>query len=75
MPNAGEYKWLLQGKGSQIHINIIKQLLNSLIVRYEELVTPRFVLSASACHCHEKAYSFSISCFVSEIFRFLKHAK
>ena len=42
-----KYKWLLQEKGSQIQ-KIIKQLLNSVLVRYEELLRPRFVLSASA---------------------------
>ena len=38
-----KYKWLLQGKGSQIQINnyIIKQLLNSVFVGYEEFLRPR----------------------------------
>ena len=40
MPNAGKYKGrLLQGKGFQIQI--IKQLLNSVLVGYEELLRPR----------------------------------
>ena len=37
---------IFQGKGSQIQI-IIKQLLNSVLVGYEELLRPRFVLSAN----------------------------
>ena len=50
IPNAGKYKWLLQGKGLQIQINnkTIIQLLNSVLVGYEELLRPQFVLSASA---------------------------
>ena len=46
MPNVRKYKWLLQGKGLQIQI--IKQLLDSVLVAYEELLRLRFVLCASA---------------------------
>ena len=37
MPNAGKCKWLLQMKGLQIQKLIIKELLNSVLVGYEEL--------------------------------------
>ena len=41
-----KYKWLLQGKGSQIQINNnLKHLLNSVLVGYEELLRPGFELS------------------------------
>ena len=49
LPNAGKYKCLLQGKGSQIQINI-KQLLNSVLVGYEELLRPRFVRYSTRPH-------------------------
>ena len=38
---------LLQGKGLQIQINN-KTIIDSVLVGYEELLRPRFVLSASA---------------------------
>ena len=40
-------KWLLQGKGSQMQINN-KTIIEWGRVGYEELLRPRFVLSASA---------------------------
>ena len=49
MQNAGKYKWLFQGKGLQIQINNkIITVLNSVLIEYEKLLRPGFVLSASA---------------------------
>ena len=40
---------------------IIKQLLNSVLVEYEELLRPRFVLSASGDNTHLCLYNSSYS--------------
>ena len=48
MPTAGKYKWPASSRERFANTNkIIKQLLNSVLVGYEELLRPWFVLSSN----------------------------
>ena len=42
MPNAEKYKWLLQGKGSQIQIS--NKAIIECFRRYEELLRPCVIM-------------------------------
>ena len=51
MPTAGKYKWPASSRERFANTNkIIKQLLNSVLVGYEELLRPWFVLSSIIPH-------------------------